>query len=428
MRRRISLLVAATTSAVVLSFVVPLCLLVRTLAEDRAMAGADQEARNVAILVSTFDNQDQLKDLVEVANQANPARTSLLLEHGEVLGSTAPGMATDPDVVAARGGNAIARRSSAGGKIVFPVVVADGTEVVQTVISPKEMHRGVAAAWTTIIGLGLGLMALSLLIADLLGRRISRPVRDVAAVAHQLRAGDLSARAAVAGPPETTELAVAINGLADRIKELLAAERAAVGDLSHRLRTPVTALRLDAESVTDKSLSDRLQEHIAVLQRDIDAIVNEARRPVRETMGSTCDATEVVAERVEFWRVLAEDQERPLSVDIGRGARLVSVSAADLRDLVDVLIDNVFAHTAEGVPLLVCLKSVDADAILTVADRGAGVAASSPAGSRVGSTGLGLDIARRTARAAGGVLTSTFDDGTTVVVRLPLVVTETPRP
>ncbi|HNM98702.1 MAG TPA: hypothetical protein PKK40_12210, partial [Marmoricola sp.] len=79
MRRQISLLVAATTSAIVISFVVPLCLLVRTLAEDRAMAAADQEARNVAILVSTFDNKLRLPGLVEVANQANPARTSLLL-------------------------------------------------------------------------------------------------------------------------------------------------------------------------------------------------------------------------------------------------------------------------------------------------------------------------------------------------------------
>ena len=52
MRRRISWLVLATTSTVVVSFVIPLCLLVRTLAEDRAMAAADQEARNVAILVA----------------------------------------------------------------------------------------------------------------------------------------------------------------------------------------------------------------------------------------------------------------------------------------------------------------------------------------------------------------------------------------
>ena len=45
MRRRISLLVAATTSAVILAFLIPLGMLVRTLAEDRAIAGASQEAQ-----------------------------------------------------------------------------------------------------------------------------------------------------------------------------------------------------------------------------------------------------------------------------------------------------------------------------------------------------------------------------------------------
>ena len=54
MRRRISLLVAATTSAVVVAFVIPLCLLVRTAAEDRAMAAADQEARTVAMVVADW--------------------------------------------------------------------------------------------------------------------------------------------------------------------------------------------------------------------------------------------------------------------------------------------------------------------------------------------------------------------------------------
>ena len=80
---------------------------------------------------------------------------------------------------------------------------------------------------------------------------------------------------------------MALNRLAERITELLAAERAAVGDLSHRLRTPVTALRLDVESVRDPQLAARLQEHVEHLQRTVDAIVKDARRPVRATMAST---------------------------------------------------------------------------------------------------------------------------------------------
>ena len=87
-------------------------------------------------------------------------------------------------------------------------------------------------------------------------------------------------------PTEAAELARALNGLADRTTELLRAERAAVGDLSHRLRTPVTALRLDAEAVAELEVAERLQQHIGVLQRSIDAIVREARRQVRSDLAA----------------------------------------------------------------------------------------------------------------------------------------------
>ena len=64
MRRRLALLVLATTSAVVLAFVIPLCLLVRSMAEERAMANANQEARNVSILVSGLSDDERLEPLV----------------------------------------------------------------------------------------------------------------------------------------------------------------------------------------------------------------------------------------------------------------------------------------------------------------------------------------------------------------------------
>ena len=51
------------------------------------------------------------------------------------------------------------------------------------------------------------------------------------------------------GPEEVRRVGAALNRLAGRIDELLAAERETVADLSHRLRTPLTAVRLDVESL-----------------------------------------------------------------------------------------------------------------------------------------------------------------------------------
>ncbi|MGK2875545.1 MAG: HAMP domain-containing protein, partial [Nocardioides sp.] len=295
----------------IVSFVIPLCLLVRTLAEDRGMAAADQEARNVAILVAGLQDDAQLEELVEGLDQRGAPSTSVITADGRVLGSGSAALRDDPEVQRAGAGEGFRVLDDKGGRVLLPVVVEDGTAVVRSSVKEEELRRGVAPAWAGILGLGFGLLGLSLLIATRLGRRVSEPLLNVAGVAHRLREGDLSARAAVTGTEETQELARALNGLAERTGELLAAERAAVGDLSHRLRTPVTALRLDAEAVADPDLAERLQQHIAVLQRSIDAIVKEARRPVRTDLSVASDAVATVRERLTFWEALAEDQRRP---------------------------------------------------------------------------------------------------------------------
>ena len=308
-----------------------------------------------------------------------------------------------------------------GGRVLLPVIGEDGTAVVRSWVGPDDLRHGVTSAWTGIIAMGGLLLVLAVAIAWQLGQRVSAPLRAVSHTAHRLREGDLAARAEPVGTAETQELARALNGLAERITELLATERAAVGDLSHRLRTPVTALRLDAEAVSDTELAQRLQTHIGVLQRSIDAIVREARRPVRADVSPACDARDTVSARVEFWRPLAEDQGRAMEVVLPAAELKVRLASQDLVDLLDVLVDNVFAHTAEGVDLRVTLTVDRNDAVLTVADDGPALEAVTP-DERPGSTGLGLDIARRTAQGCGGSLTvgRGAGGGVTVVVRLPL--------
>jgi signal transduction histidine kinase len=420
MRARISWLVLATTSAVVVAFVIPLCLLVRTLAADRAMSAADQAARNVALVVST-DSAPQIDGYLEDLNGSIVPRVAVLTPRGRSLGTT-DDLRQDPDVHLALTGRAVRVTGEDGGAVLIPVAVGGGTAVVRASVTEADLRRGVAAAWSGIIGLGLVLLLLGWAIAGQLGRRISEPLREVAQTAHQIREGDLAARADVRGTPETEELARALNGLAERTTELIAAERAAAGDLSHRLRTPMTALRLDAEAVTDDAVARRLQDHLTVLQVTVDQVVKEARRPVQSTLAARCDAAATVSARVAFWSALAEDDGRRLTVDVAPGPLLVPVSDTDLADLLDVLIDNVFAHTRDGVGFSVSLRAVEGTCLLAVSDEGGGWSTAPSPGP--GHTGLGIDIARRTAHQCGGhLVTGTSPSGgARVEVGLPLVV------
>ncbi|MFZ2503037.1 MAG: HAMP domain-containing sensor histidine kinase, partial [Nocardioides sp.] len=174
------------------------------------------------------------------------------------------------------------------------------------------------------------------------------------------------------------------------------------------------------------------------LQRTIDAVVREARRPVRTDLAASCDATSIVRERVRFWSALAEDQGRRMVADVPMLEFQVPVAGDDLADAVDVLIDNVFAHTPEGVPFAVTLRPsqdggepVATHVNLTVEDKGPGISDDPGPRVRTGSTGLGLDIVRRMATGCGGSLTvgpgggalasGRQASGTRVDVHLPLL-------
>jgi signal transduction histidine kinase len=111
---------------------------------------------------------------------------------------------------------------------------------------------------------------------------------------------------------------------------------------------------------------------------------------------------------VDFWSALAADQGRTVTVEVPQRPMPAALDATELADALDVLLDNVFAHTPEGTAFEVALSHDSAGAVrLEVIDAGPGI--SDPAltergVSGAGSTGLGLDIVRRTAEAAGGEL------------------------
>jgi signal transduction histidine kinase len=270
--------------------------------------------------------------------------------------------------------------------------------------------------------LGIALLLIGVLVADRLAHRVVGSVTDLAHVAHRLAADDLQARVRPRGAKEVVAVGAALNRLAERIAELLAAEREDAANLAHRLRRPVTALRLDVEAVPDEADRARLAADVDELSRSIDEIIRTARRPVREGIQARADLAAIVAERVRFWSALAEDTGRAMSVDF-MSHLWVRAAGADLTATVNALLENVFSHTPDGTAVEVTLvASPDGGGRPVVADYGPGFAVPQQRGfSGAGSTGLGLDIARRTTESAGGgmVLAQTAGGGATVELYFP---------
>ncbi|GAA2394988.1 HAMP domain-containing sensor histidine kinase [Dactylosporangium salmoneum] len=399
MRRRLALLVSAAMVLVLVAFLVPLALLLRAAAEDRAVGAAKTQAQALGVLVGTADPRS-LRLSVEQANVDDAHPVTVFLPDGSAVGAA---VAPTPAVRLAAQGGSFTVAHPGGREIVVAVQgLPGGTAVVRSFVPERDLRRGVSRSWLVLAVVGAGLLLLGLAVADRLAVAVVRPIRDLAAVSEGLSAGDLERRARPGdGPPEVRAVATALNRLAARIRDLLRQEREAAADLSHRMRTPMTALRLDAEGLADPADAARMLAHVAALDRALTAVIEDARR---ERDAPSCDAAAVVAERVAFWAVLAEDQARPVRAALDPGPLPVAASAPDLAAAVDALLGNVFAHTDEGVGLSVTLRAVPGGAELVVADEGPGIdpAASARGTSGGGSTGLGLDIARRTAESTGG--------------------------
>lgn len=403
MRRQLAVLVASTTSVIVIAFLIPLALLVRELAEDRAVAAATQEAQNASLLVGVLGPGPDLERAVGLVNQQSPWRTTVFLLDGTDVGVQAPRTAGVRDAFA---GRAFAADTDAGYEVLQPVETGTGRAVVRTFVPDDELRSGVGRAWLLLAGLGGGLIIVALVVADRLARRIARPLGDLADATHRLGEGELDVRVDTAGPPEVVELGAVVNRLAGRIQTLLAAERELVADLSHRLRTPITALRLDTEALQNEGEAARLGADVDALERAVDEVIRHARRPMEAD--AAADAVDVVRERVAFWSALADDQDRPVHLALPPRPVMVGISPADLAAALDALIENALSYTPDETAVHVRLEaSAAGGGVLVVEDEGAGlpdVEAVGRGSSGAGSTGLGLDIARRTAAASGGRL------------------------
>src|SRR4051794_14873623 len=405
MRRNLALLVLATTSAVVIGVLVPLAILIRQLAVDRATAAAEQDARSIAVAAAVVNDEDQMQRLVSDTNQRSSRVLSVTLPTGVVIGPRPP---NDAAYALARRGLNVHARYHGGEEVFVPVVTSTGQTTVRSFVPHSLLFRGVHVAWAALLLLGICLVALSAAVADRTAKWLVRPINELIDVTEQISAGQLESRVPTVGPREVVTLAVAFNRLAGRIGELVAAEREVVADLSHRLRTPITALRLDADAGPGPVDAARLAEHVSTLERTVDDITQAARRPLRKELNATVDLVTIVRERVAFWSVLAEDQSRRAEAHLPADHVVVRSTAADIAVAIDALLENVFAHTAEGAGLDVYVEPrTDGGGAVIVTDEGPGLS-SDELGERGrstrGSTGLGLDIVRRTAEAAGGRL------------------------
>lgn len=433
MRRSLAGVALAVTSMVALAFLIPLGVLVADQARKQSTTAAEQRAAALAPVLALTTGTADIQQAVSG------------LDPGEGLGVHLPdgrhlGAGHAPAELLRRAmdeGESIARDVPGGWLYLQPVVLGqDGTAVVEEFVPDADLTRGVSASWAVMSLLAVGLIAGSVLVADRLGAQVVRSSRTLSRASHALGAGDLEIRVEPGGPRELRDAGQAFNTMADRMVDLLATERELVADLSHRLRTPLTALQLAADRMAPGPDTRRIGTAVAQLEEELNSIIAAARTPLatgpmgraltatEDTRavgsprtgggraspagpGPRAEAAEVIRHRAGFWATLAGHQDRGCRLEITTEPTPVRLPGDDLTAVIDSLVGNVFRHTPPGTPFAVRVERTAQSVELTVEDAGPGIDDPDGAlarGASTGSTGLGLDIARRAAAATAGSL------------------------
>lgn len=432
MRRSLIATVAAAVAMVLLAMLVPMAILMRDYAlEDRLATAALEVQATETIVSGAADDNGDVSVYLDRINADSETLTTVLYPGTRKDVGPQPG--EDERVVQSRqAGQARVDDVDGGVQILVPVSLGGSsgrpadTPVIRVFVpEPPLMSGPTTRAYLVLAGLGLVLLLGALFIADRVGRSFVQPIGRLATYAHAL--GDRRTPPPdPSGPREVRDLGATLQRLVGRIELLLARERESVSDLSHRLRTPITSLRLRIDGLPPGDEKDRLSEDIDRLQVMVDHVVSEARRSEREGLVTGTPALAVLADRAAFWAPLAEDQGRSLTVDVPAGPEIpVHASEPDLVALVDVLLDNVFTHTPEGAAVAITVAAREGGGVvLTVDDAGPGFPADVDVVRRgesgADSSGLGLAIAHRTATESGGglVVGRSPEGGGRVVVEL----------
>jgi signal transduction histidine kinase len=275
-----------------------------------------------------------------------------------------------------------------------------------------------------------------------LNRLVMRRIGDIDETARAIVAGDLSKRIPVrAGEDEFSRLAVTLNGMLERIEDLVTELRTVTESLSHDMRTPLTRLKTSIQRAADADLNgpvrrealgqaaDEADRILASFSAMID--IARAEAGMARDQFADVDLVEVVRDIYELHQPLADEMGVKLSFTSDAAVK-VKGHAQFLAQLVSNLVDNTLKHGGQGKAIEMSVHAVGRHAELVVADRGPGIPVEQreaalkrfgrlDASRTTPGSGLGLSLAATLARMHDGELVLEDNQpGLRVRVRLPL--------
>jgi two-component system, OmpR family, sensor histidine kinase MtrB len=314
----------------------------------------------------------------------------------------------------------------------------------------NEEQQTLQLVQTTLVGVGIALVALLAAIASLVTRWVVLPVRHAARAAQRLSAGKLEERMIVGGADDLAALATSFNDMAAslqeklrELEELSKAQRQFVSDVSHELRTPMTTIKMAAEILFEsrEELDAAAARSTELLQSQIERFetllidlleISRHDSNVATLDAEPADLCDIVRRSADDAQQLAERRGCRIEFRLPVRACMAEVDRRRVERILRNLLVNAVEH-GEGRDVVVTVAADKGAVAVAVRDHGVGLAPgeeqlvferfwrADPARARTtGGNGLGLAIALEDARLHNGWLQAWGEKGRGSVFRLTL--------
>jgi two-component system, OmpR family, sensor kinase len=417
---------------------VPVAVQVRTMAQQRDSADTmisvlREQANEVQVRILLLDRQGRVLQDTETEGSLTGFRLDVALpspvDSRFVTGGRLVPQNGPPMLYTLLPTAALLPRTDVTG--VAYVMVAQPETIIPTLaeLAPRLLLAGLAA------------LVAGALIGLLVTRSLYKPIKRLTDASERMSLGDYAQRVPVEGAEELAELASSFNRMASETQRSRQVLRDFVANVSHELKTPLTAIRGFVQALSDGTVSSDEDRAKALGIMDAEArrlqgLVAQLLDLSRMEAGQIAmakedvDLAELLRRALDIFTLRAEEKNVTLAARV-TGDAVVTGDPDRLEQLLGNLLDNAIKYAPPGGQVVAALWRNGQSASLSVTDNGPGIPdAQLPVvferfytshGSS-GGTGLGLAIAREIARAHGGEITATSqpDVATTFTITLPL--------
>jgi two-component system, OmpR family, sensor kinase len=431
--RRLVASYVVLVAVAIAAFTVPVAFTLTRQVYGDAEGSARREAQVAALVLAADDESSRqaLAQLVSAYEQQTPGRLDVFsAQRGSVGTLPFPASPDDPAFDAALAGRewlqwGYADALGADGLVIaVPARAPDGTVVgaVRVSYPSSPLTDRLWEIWGFRAALAAIVLAVAAASGVLLARRVTRPLRELNRMASRLRDGDLTARAEETGPAETRTLASTLNTATETIDTLLGSQRAFIGDASHQLRTPLTALRLSLDNIADEVEDPYVREdverataEVVRMSRLVNGLLTLARAEAAVTSLEPVRLADAVTDRFESWRAVADERGVSLRHELTDPDLRALTTPGHLEQVLDNVLSNALEVSPDNATITVRSFRKDGKAVSEVLDQGPGM----PAADRQrafgrfwrgrgltgsGGSGLGLAIVKQLVTDDGGTV------------------------